>query len=280
MTKMALGKGFEGLIPAGFDIADVAAPSEQIKQVAIKKVYPNSEQPRKYFDESALNDLAESIKSHGIIQPLVVTPQGEKFRIVAGERRYRASLLAGLEKIPVIVRNHKELEELEIALVENVQRVDLSPLEQAVSIIRLRDQFSLSPKQIAKKLGKAETTISNIIRLLQLPPEAIQALQENAISEGHARTLLALKADVSAQTELLAQIKANSLSVRDAEEWVKQWKRNNEQNNSSVDKATTALIEKLNKKGISLKLRQKKTGGQIVVDYKNEEQLRSLLEKL
>jgi ParB family chromosome partitioning protein len=280
MTKMALGKGFEGLIPTGFDIADVATPSEQIKLVAIKKVYPNDEQPRKYFDENALRELADSIKTHGIIQPLVVTPQGEKFRIVAGERRYRASLLAGLEKIPVIVRNHKELEELEIALVENVQRVDLSPLEQAVSIVRLRDQFSLSPKQIAKKLGKAETTISNIVRLLQLPPEAIKALQKNIISEGHARTLLALKVDASAQLELLKNIETKSLSVRDAEEWVKKWKQRNEQNNSSISPSTTALIEKLSKKGMALKLRQKKRGGQVILDYKNEADLQALLQKL
>jgi ParB family chromosome partitioning protein len=180
----------------------------------------------------------------------------------------------------VIVRNHKELEELEIALVENVQRVDLSPLEQAVSIVRLRDQFSLSPKQIAKKLGKAETTISNIVRLLQLPPEAIKALQKNIISEGHARTLLALKVDASAQLELLKNIETKSLSVRDAEEWVKKWKQRNEQNNSSISPSTTALIEKLSKKGMALKLRQKKRGGQVILDYKNEADLQALLQKL
>ena len=188
-----LGRGFDGLIPTSLDVADVATPGESVKKVAISKIVPNPEQPRKHFDESSLKEMAASIKQHGIIQPLVVTPYKDKYRIVAGERRYRASLLAKLEKLPVIIRDHEELEELEIALVENVQRVDLSPLEQAVSIVRLRDQFSLSIGEIAKKLGKAETTVSNIVRLLQLPKAAVIALQKNQISEGHARAILALK---------------------------------------------------------------------------------------
>ncbi len=193
MTKTGLGRGFEGLIPVGLDIADVAAPGEHIKSVAIDIIVANPDQPRREFDEKALQELAVSIKEHGIIQPLVVTPHGDKFRIVAGERRFRASKIAGIAKLPVIVRNHEELEQLEIALVENVQRVDLSPLEQAVSIVRLRDQFSLTPKQIAGKLGKAETTVSNIVRLLQLPKEAVESLKSGQISEGHARAILALK---------------------------------------------------------------------------------------
>ncbi len=280
MSKSVLGKGFDRLIPTGFEIADVASPSEQIKQVSIEKVSPNSEQPRKYFDEKALAELAESIKVHGIIQPLVVTPQGEGYRIVAGERRYRASLIAGLEKISVIIRNHKELEELEIALVENVQRVDLSPLEQAVSIVRLRDQFSLTPREIAKKLGKAETTVSNIVRLLHLPSEAIDALQQKRITEGHARTLLALKSDEKAQTELLKLITNSGISVREAEEWVKKWKEEKEQKSSTVGSETKILIEKLAKKGIALKIKHKRRGGQIVLSYKNEDELRGLLERL
>ncbi len=280
MKKAALGKGFEGLIPVGFDVAGTATPGEQIRQIAIEDLHANSEQPRKYFDEKALNELAESIKTHGIIQPLVATPHEKGYRIVAGERRYKASVLAGLKKVPVIIRNHKELEELEIALVENVQRVDLSPLEQAVSIVRLRDQFSLTPKEIANKLGKAETTISNIVRLLQLPKAAIEALQRSQISEGHARTLLALKIDEAAQIKLLNEIMDSSLSVRDAEEWVKGWKQQNEQNNSSIGQTTSRLLEKLNKNGINAKLRQKRAGGQLLISYNDEAELNALLQKL
>ena len=180
---------------------------------------------------------------------------------VAGERRYRASVLAGLKKIPVIIRNHQELEELEIALVENVQRVDLSPLEQAVSIIRLRDQFSLTPTQIAHKLGKAETTISNIVRLLNLPKEAIVALQNNKISEGHARAILALKNDKSLQLELLKKIENEKLSVREAEAFVKVHKKNIEHKISSIDTKTQTQLNALKNRGISVKLQLKKQGG-------------------
>ncbi len=191
--KTGLGKGFEGLIPTGFDIKSTASPGEQVKSLSISEISANPDQPRKSFDEASLKELADSIVAHGIIQPLIVTPDGEKYRLVAGERRLRASKIAGIHKVPVIVRNHKELEELEVSIVENVQRVDLSPIETAVSLVRLRDQFSMSPKDIAKKLGKAETTVSNIIRLLQLPKEALESLQNNDITEGHARALLSLK---------------------------------------------------------------------------------------
>lgn len=282
MSKIALGKGFEGLIPTGFNVEDVASPGEQIKQLPIEKVVPNPDQPRKEFDESSLKELAESIKQHGIIQPIVVTPSGDKFRIVAGERRYRASKIAGLTKLPAIIRNHKELEELEIALVENVQRVDLSPLEQALSIVRLRDQFSLTPKQISDKLGKAETTISNIVRLLQLPKQAVEALQKSRITEGHARAILALKNDEKTQIELLNTIIAHKLSVRQAEQFVQQKK-----NINSIKKTHTnsppvkKLIDKIDKKLASkIVIKEKKEGGLITISYDNLKDLQNIIQKL
>jgi ParB family chromosome partitioning protein len=219
MTKQALGRGFDSLIPINFEVNDVAAPGEHVKNMDINLIIQNPDQPRKHFDETSLNELSESIKQHGIIQPLVVTPYKDKFRIVAGERRYRASKIAKLDKIPVIVRNHEELEELEISLVENVQRVDLSPIEQAVSILRLHEQFSMSYREIGQKLGKAETTISNIVRLLQLPENAVVALQKNQISEGHARAILALKTDEKKQNELLNNIITQGWTVRQAESY-------------------------------------------------------------
>src|SRR6056297_1657281 len=135
--KQGLGKGFEGLIPTGFDVSSVVSPGESVRQIELSRLHPNPDQPRKSFDEAALKELASSIGQHGIIQPLVATPSDSGFRIIAGERRFRAAQIQGLKKVPVLVRDHKELEELEIALVENVQRVDLSPLETAVSIVRL-----------------------------------------------------------------------------------------------------------------------------------------------
>jgi len=278
--KSALGRGFEGLIPTGFNISDVASASEQIRQVSVKELVTNPDQPRKQFDQTSLEELAQSIKEHGIIQPLVATPHEDKFRIVAGERRYRASIIAGLKKLPVIIRNHKELEELEIALVENVQRVDLSPLEQAVSIIRLRDQFSLTPTQIARKLGKAETTISNIVRLINLPKEAILALQKNTITEGHARAILALKSDKNLQLELLSKIENEKLSVREAEAFVKAHKKNIEHKNSSINSKTSSKLNSLKNRGINVKLIQKKRGGTLQISYKDEVQLNSILSNL
>lgn len=279
MSKMALGKGFDGLIPTGFDVSMVASPGEHIKQLELTKIIANPDQPRKEFDQAALHELAESIMQHGIIQPIVVTPVGEQFRIIAGERRFRASQLAKLKKIPAIVRNHKELEELEISLVENVQRVDLSPLEQAVSIVKLRDQFSLSVKDISKKLGKAETTISNMIRLLHLPKEAIESLQKNEISEGHGRAILALKFDSKLQLELLDLIVQKKISVREAEAFVTKHKRQAEHKSSSIDVDTQNLITSLNNRGIKAKIQEKKRGGTLIFDYKNAEELKQLLDK-
>lgn len=280
MTKTALGKGFEGLIPIGFDVSEVATPAETIKDVDINLVVANPDQPRRVFDETALSELAASLKEHGLIQPIILTPYKEKYRIVAGERRYRAAKIAGFKKISAIIRNHKELEEIEVALVENVQRVDLSPLEQAVSIIRLRDQFSLTPKQIAKKLGKAETTVSNIIRLLQLPKEAIDALRKGTISEGHARAILSLKFSIKLQKELLHNIVAEGLSVRDAEEYVKQQKVINEQKSSTISKDKLNRLETLKNRGVSVKIQEKKRGGTIILSFKNDEELDTILDTL
>ena len=280
-SKSGLGRGFEGLIPTGFDIANVAEPSEQIRQILLTDLEANPDQPRKHFDEQSLKELSSSIKLHGIIQPLVVTPKGDgKYRIIAGERRFRASVIAGLKKAPAIIRNHKELEELEIALVENVQRVDLSPLETAVSIVKLRDQFSLTPKQIASKLGKAETTVSNIIRLLHLPKEAIEALQNNIITEGHARAILSLKNSPKAQQELLEKMLKNNISVREAEAFVKQQKKVIEQKNSSLDSTTSSLLTAIKSSGVSVRLQEKKRGGTLLIDYKNAEDLRTILSKI
>ena len=282
MGKSALGRGFEGLIPTGLDVSAVATPAEQIRQMSLDEIVANPDQPRREFDEKSLMELSVSIKEHGVIQPLVVTPKNGKYRIVAGERRYRASKLAGLGKVPVIVRNHEELEELEIALVENVQRVDLSPLEQAVSIIRLRDQFSMSASDIARKLGKAETTVSNIVRLLQLPKEAVKALQERTISEGHARAILALKHDESAQKELLQEILKKGLSVRGAEEFVKQKKVEQKaaSTSGSFEGAQKRIASIKKKSGLQLKVTTRKKGGIVHIPYKSDEEMSRILDIL
>lgn len=284
-SKQVLGRGFDGLIPTNFTVDDVATPGERIKNIDLSKIIANPDQPRKEFDKTALEELAESIKQHGIIQPLVVTPHKDKFRIVAGERRFRASQLAKLTKIPVVIRNHEELEELEIALVENVQRVDLSPLEQAVSIVRLHDQFSMSFREIAKKLGKAETTISNIVRLLQLPKDAVEALRKNEISEGHARTILALRTDEKLQLELLNKIITQGISVRQAEAFVQQHKvvrTAKQQQKIDLSPATKKILNTINtdyKKRISLR-QKNESSGTVLISYSSLDELEEFIQRL
>jgi ParB family chromosome partitioning protein len=284
-NKVSLGMGLDGLIPVGLDVQQVAEPGESIRLIDVTKIHPNPEQPRKDFDEAALLELSNSIKNHGIIQPLVVTPantEKTQYRIVAGERRWRASKLAGLTQVPVIIRNHKELEELEIALVENVQRVDLSPFEQALSIVKLRDQFSLTSKEIAKKLGKAEPTISNTMRLLQLPKDAIEALKQGTITEGHARAILSLKFSPELQEGLLQEITAKKLSVREAELFATNAKKsqiNSEQKSSSLTAGVNKRVEEITKKGWNVSVKHKKSGGTITLAYKNETELNSILDR-
>lgn len=220
-NQRGLGKGFDMLMPQGLENVLVEKGKDRVQNVFTKDITPNPEQPRRTFDEEALKELADSIKQYGVLQPLLVTSTSQgKFQIIAGERRWRASKLAGLDKIPVVVRTSKDLEKLEIALTENIQRVDLSPLEQAASIQRLHELFSVSMEDIAKRLGKAPSTVTNIVRLLQLPPAAQDALLHNRISEGHARSILALKDYPEQQEQLLLLIQKHGWSVRQAEQFV------------------------------------------------------------
>lgn len=279
----ALGKGFDALIPQNFDESILAGPKEQIEQISLSKLRPNPEQPRQHFEKSALDELAASIKRHGVVQPLVVTPdKNDGFIIIAGERRWRASKLAGVKTVPAVVRTSEQLERLELALVENVQRVDLSPLEQAVSIERLNQQFNIGYEDIAKRLGKAQTTITNIVRLLGLPEEAKKALQNNEISEGHARTILSIK-DPARQKELLNLIKSKHLSVRQAEQYVTAHKKGARSHQAAEArlKTTNPQTEKLGKQ-LKTKVSIKRTakGGKLEIGFKNESDLLRIIKYL
>lgn len=281
-----LGKGFDSLLPSDFDESLLSDPNERIQKVAIKNIQANPEQPRKHFDEQALQELAASIRQYGILQPLVVTKQGEQYTIIAGERRFRAAQIANLKTVPVIARSHKQLEQLEIALIENVQRVDLSPLEQAASIMRLHEQFSMTFDSIAKRLGKATTTVNNIVRLLQLPDEAKQALNDKKISEGHARSLLALKQSPELQKELLENIQKYGWSVRQAEQFVtgaKQSKTITKKGETAKQKmATTTPATKLLEKALDtpITIRHTAKGGRLELHFNSDDDLDRIIEKL
>lgn len=277
-----LGKGLDALIPKEFD-AGILQGSERIHTIAVEDIAPNPEQPRKHFDEQALEELAQSIKMHGIVQPLVVTKKGKTYRLVAGERRLRAAKKAGLAEVPTIVRSMKELEELEISIIENVQRVDLSPLEQALSIERLHDQFSLSFAEIAHKLGKAVPTIHNIVRLLHLPQSAKEALINSQITEGHARAILALKDQPDKQQELLEAVINQNWSVRQAEQFVtmsrtKATRKNSENTTKFVETARTKSLSR--KLDTNVTLKRTKKGGSVQIGYKDDDELERILRVL
>lgn len=282
--KRGLGRGFEALISDDFDKSLLLTTEDRVEKIPLGQLLPNSGQPRQHFDETALQELAASIKRHGIIQPLVVTPGANgQYDIIAGERRWRAAGLAGLKTVPAIVREHQELERLEIALIENVQRVDLSPLEQAVSIARLHEQFSLPIETIAERLGKATSTVHNIIRLLRLPEAARDALEAGKISEGHARSILALKGDAERQAYLLNVIISQGWSVRQAERFVTSVKagtkdtRKVHEHVQTETPATKALSKKLK---TPVHIRRTAHGGKLELDFKNDAHLEKLLDLL
>ncbi|MFO0887348.1 MAG: ParB/RepB/Spo0J family partition protein [Candidatus Saccharimonadales bacterium] len=281
--KTGLGRGLDALIPEEFD-SSILENNERVQNLPINRVMPNPDQPRKHFEEEALNELAKSIKNHGIVQPLIVTKYNDDYRIIAGERRWRSAKIAGLKEVPAVVRSLRLIEELEVAIIENVQRVDLSPLEQAQSIERLHDQFNLSYAEIAKKLGKAVPTIHNTVRLLQLPKPAMQALKNGQISEGHARAILALKEDSQKQADLLESVLKFGWSVRQAEQFVTASRQEEKKSTKKVKEhmATTniqteALAKRLN---TSINIRRTAKGGKLEVYFKDDDDLKRITTEL
>lgn len=278
MTNSKLGRGFDSLIPQNFDSNILGANGDKITNIAVGSLIANPEQPRLVFDEAELEGLASSIKEHGILQPLVVTPHNDKYYIIAGERRWRAAKKAGLKTVPSIVRSSEQLQRLELALVENVQRVNLSPLEQAASIEYLHQQFSLDYKAIGKKLGKAATTVQNTARLMLLPEAAKKALRNKELTEGHARTLLGLK-DEKLQLQLLSLILKNGWSVRQAERFVTAH-RNGATTVSVAKKKvanTSPQTEKISKiLNTNVTLRRTAKGGKLEIGFKNDSELERL----
>lgn len=279
-----LGRGFDALIPQDFDTSLLVAEDERVQKLAVGSLSPRSEQPRQHFDEQALDELADSIRTHGVLLPLVVTPDGEgRYRIIAGERRWRAAKKAGLKTVPAIVRTLKELEQLEVALVENVQRVDLSPLEQAVSIERLHQQFAMPYETVAKRLGKATSTVVNIVRLLQLPDKAHEALSRGAISEGHARAILALRDVPDKQAILLESIMAHGWSVRQAERYVTSVKSGVTSDKAARQRVQleTPLTKDLSKRlAAPVYIRRTARGGKLEIAFASDDELERIISLL
>jgi ParB family chromosome partitioning protein len=279
--KRALGRGFEALISNDFDKSLLLTPEDRIEKIPVGQLGSSPYQPRKHFDETALAELAASIKRYGIVQPLVVTPVKDGvYTLIAGERRWRAAQLAGLKTVPAIIRSSKELEQLELALIENVQRVDLSPLEQALSIERLHEQFSFSYDSIAQRLGKASSTIHNTVRLLRLPEDAREALAAAKISEGHARAILALKGDDTRQAYLLETIQKQGWSVRQAERFVTSVKAGVKEVKKAHDRVQTETpaTKQLSKKlKTPVHIRRTARGGKLEITFATDGELDRLI---
>ena len=281
MPRRGLGKGLEALIPGNFH----AEPSGNSQYIAVDQILPNPSQPRGEIDEISLDELANSIREHGIIQPLILTKDeiGDHYTLIAGERRLRAAKLVGLESVPCIVRQASEQERLELALIENIQRENLSPLESAHAYLKLQDEFGLTQDQVAERVGKSRVAVTNTIRLLKLPEEALVALNSEKISEGHARALLGL-ASSQAQLAALQTILRHDLNVRQAEELVRKLsgikpKPLAEKTAKSADMKSleASLRERL---GTKVSLNPTENGGTIVIHYYSDEELESLLNQI
>lgn len=284
MTKKGLGRNFDSLLPTellneAFD--PTAGEDEKIsdlRQIDTDEISPDENQPRRSFDETAFKELTASIKEHGILQPIVVVPHKGKYQIVAGERRWRAAVSAGLKKIPALVRTLSAQHRLEISLIENLQRRDLNALEIATSYLKLRDQFNLKLDEIGARVGgKSIGAVSNALRLLQLPENAKQALINGKISEGHARQVLALN-EKSIQDSLLNHIIREGWSVRRAEQFVIGYKKGE----VGAKKATavrstqteTSLTKSLAKRlKTEVKVKTTAKGGQLLINFKDDSDL-------
>lgn len=278
--RTGLGKGLDALIPGG------EQPREEngINQIPIDSILPNPRQPRSTIETDDLVELAASIREHGIIQPLLVSngPQPDHYLLVAGERRLRAARLAGLESVPVLIRQVTPQEQLELALVENIQRSDLTPLEMAVAYQELSEEFHLSHEEIALKVGKNRVSVTNTLRLLKLPELVKNALAAGKISEGHARALLALSTN-PAQLAALQTVLFQSLNVRQTEDLVRHLsgQRDTPLPKPQPSPEISAIEERLrNSLGTRVELRHGKKGGSLIIHYYSDEELDHLINRL
>lgn len=276
--KIGLGRGLESLIPA----EDGEAP-QGVLEVSLASIAPNPHQPRSPIREQDLQELAASIEEHGIIQPLVVTEAPDGYQLIAGERRWRAARVAGLSTVPVLVKDVAPSEMLELALVENLQRSDLNPLEEAMAYEQLADEFGLTQKQIAQRVGKSRAAVTNTLRLLKAARPVREALLEETISEGHARAILGLEA-MEAQAAALKTVLKRDLNVRQTEELVRkllghrQEKRQETRKRSpEVEALETRFRESL---GTKVRLNQKDEGGRLVIYFYSDEELEALYEQI
>lgn len=276
MKRKALGKGLAALLPE----TPKAGDGGQLVEISPERIDPNPDQPRQHIDEAKLAELAQSLSQQGMVQPLVVRKLGSRFQIIAGERRWRAARKAGLDKVPVLVREAADAELLEIALVENIQREELNPMEEATAYRRLVTELGYSQEQVAARVGKDRSTVANLLRLLRLPAQIRTLIAEHKLSPGHARPLLTLD-DSSAQTEIATEIVDKGLSVRDVERRVKAANRpapaKARRKDPNTREAETRLERAL---GTAVRIHRKGKRGRVEIDFHSEEELHRLYEMM
>ncbi|MGI6450813.1 MAG: ParB/RepB/Spo0J family partition protein [Desulfitobacteriia bacterium] len=278
MSKKGLGRGLGALI------AERETESGQIKEIMLEDIIPNPDQPRHDFDEQKLEELAQSIKEHGLLQPILVKPEGNRYHIIAGERRYRAAKLAGLDRISCLVRECTELEMTEKALIENIQRDDLSPVEEGLAYARLMDEYGLTQEQIAKKVSKGRPTIANLLRIIQLPPAVLEYLKKEQITLGHAKVLLSLE-NTEEQLALAQKIAEEGLSVRETEvilQGIREKKK--EPQIRKVKKPQYDSMKEIEEKlrnafQTKVAVKGNESKGKIEIEYYSKEELNRLLEE-
>ena len=295
-ARRGLGRGLDALITRPGEGAPDGAGGDQAAAgattlVEIGRIEPNPRQPRRQMDDALLDELAASIREHGIIQPLVVTeaprPGGgelaPRYRLIAGERRWQAAKRAGLVRVPVVVREASGRALLELALVENIQRADLNPLEEAVAYQQLAEDFGLTQEEIGARVGKSRFTIANTLRLLQLPAAIQQAVLDGQLTEGHARAILGLR-DREKQRRLAELVQRQSLSVRQTEELVRRWQDPappSPKGGRPVDRQVREIEDRFRGAlGTKVSLSRSKRGGKLVIYYYDDEQLQSIYERL
>lgn len=286
MASRGLGKGLDALIPTGDTVSSNTKQAETI--VKITKVEPNREQPRKNFDEDALQELADSIKQFGLLQPILVQDRKDYYEIIAGERRWRAAKLAGLKEVPVIIRNYSNQEIVEISLIENIQREDLNPIEEALAYKRLLEEFNLKQDEVAERVSKSRTTVTNSMRLLKLCDGVQQMIIDDMLSTGHARALIPIE-DADEQLRLAQRIFDEKLSVREVEKIVKAIlnpeKKENKEDQASqsiqyiYQEIENKLKEKLSRK-VQITSKGKNGAGKIEIEFYSNDDLDRLIEQI
>lgn len=284
MTKRGLGKGLAALIPTA--PTELAAAS--VREVAVDAIVPNPRQPRQTQDPDALQELADSIREHGLIQPLIVTAAtpdqqvaGVQYQLIAGERRWAAARLASLTTVPVIVKEATPQQMLELALVENIQRADLNPLEEAAAYQQLIDEFGLTQEEVAARVGKSRVSVANVVRLLRLPDEVKAALLNGQITEGHARALLAAD-NPETMIRLLKTVTQQGLNVRQTEELVRRQTAESQPKVKEDPSPDTVALENRFREALGTKVRlfRSKKGGKLVIHFYSEEELQAIYDAI